>query len=415
MIDNMDKQTICLNMIVKDEECVILNTLDNLCKNVQFDYWVICDTGSSDNTKQLIIDYFSHKNIPGELIEHTWKNFGYNRNLALKAAFHKSDYLFIFDADDSIQGNLLIPSRLLFDEYTFKIGKVSTYYRPLLINNHIEWKWVGVLHEYLTSIASNTTTTIEGDYYIDSCRNGSRSKDPDKYLKDAILLENKFIEEKDRNLANRYAFYCAQSYMDYGNINKSIEWYKKVLTLNNWNQEKFIACYNLGNLYKSNNDILNSIKYYLKTIEYDNERIEGIICAVEHYYTTEQHLLVNMFYKNYKNYNKQLKNKLFLDTDKYNDKLEFFNSISAFYVNEKLSGYQCCKNIIINGLQGHSEIDKTFSNLQFYISEIKSDLDTFDLFQKYNEINIKSLDSSNQVWNILFEQNCSKLLCSNKH
>ena len=48
------KQSICLNMIVKDESHVIEKTLKNLCDNIPFSYWVISDTGSSDNTIELI-------------------------------------------------------------------------------------------------------------------------------------------------------------------------------------------------------------------------------------------------------------------------------------------------------------------------------------------------------------------------
>ena len=91
----IDKQTLCLNMIVKDEEHVITKTFDNLFSFLHFDYWVISDTGSSDNTKQIIIDYFKMKNIPGELVEHEWSDFGTNRSLALQAAYNKSDYLLI--------------------------------------------------------------------------------------------------------------------------------------------------------------------------------------------------------------------------------------------------------------------------------------------------------------------------------
>jgi glycosyltransferase involved in cell wall biosynthesis len=91
-------------MIVKNEAHIITKTFDNLFSYLHFDYWVISDTGSSDNTKQLIIDYFKMKNIPGELLEHEWSDFGTNRTLALQCAYNKSDYLLIFDADDSIHG-----------------------------------------------------------------------------------------------------------------------------------------------------------------------------------------------------------------------------------------------------------------------------------------------------------------------
>lgn len=56
-----NKQTICLNMIVKNESHVIIKTLNNLLSYISFDYWVISDTGSSDNTKELIIDFLKIK------------------------------------------------------------------------------------------------------------------------------------------------------------------------------------------------------------------------------------------------------------------------------------------------------------------------------------------------------------------
>ena len=54
--------TLCLNMIVKDESHIIKKTLINLCEKFKFDYWVISDTGSSDNTVEIIENFFKEKN-----------------------------------------------------------------------------------------------------------------------------------------------------------------------------------------------------------------------------------------------------------------------------------------------------------------------------------------------------------------
>ena len=35
----------------KNESHIITKTLNNLCSYINFSYWVICDTGSIDNTK----------------------------------------------------------------------------------------------------------------------------------------------------------------------------------------------------------------------------------------------------------------------------------------------------------------------------------------------------------------------------
>ena len=50
----MQKQTICLNMIVKNESHIIEKTLENICNKIKISYWVISDTGSTDNTVELI-------------------------------------------------------------------------------------------------------------------------------------------------------------------------------------------------------------------------------------------------------------------------------------------------------------------------------------------------------------------------
>jgi glycosyltransferase involved in cell wall biosynthesis len=85
------KITICLNMIVKNESHIIESTLEKLLKKISIDYWVISDTGSTDNTKEIINSFFEKKKIPGELFEHEWKDFGYNRTKALECAYNKTE------------------------------------------------------------------------------------------------------------------------------------------------------------------------------------------------------------------------------------------------------------------------------------------------------------------------------------
>jgi len=73
-------KTICLNMIVKNESHIILETLENILSTLKIDYWVISDTGSTDNTPQLIKEFFQSRNIPGELKHDPWKDFGHNHS-----------------------------------------------------------------------------------------------------------------------------------------------------------------------------------------------------------------------------------------------------------------------------------------------------------------------------------------------
>ena len=50
--------TLCLNMIVKDEAHIIVDTLKKITDKIKFDYYIISDTGSIDNTREIIIDFF---------------------------------------------------------------------------------------------------------------------------------------------------------------------------------------------------------------------------------------------------------------------------------------------------------------------------------------------------------------------
>jgi len=372
--------TICLNMIVKNESHIITQTLENLCNYVDFDAYFISDTGSTDDTMDLIRAFFKKRNIPGHIEQVEWMDFGFNRTLALQMAFNKTDYLFIFDADDSIHGNFRMPHDLTHDAYQLKLGQSFVYLRTLIVNNRKRWRFVGVLHEYITCVdKEESSDAIQGDYYVESGRTGSRSQDPNKYINDAAVLERGFHEEnkigKDRGLAERYAFYCAQSWMDAGPayIDKAIEWYLRVLSQNNWEQEKYYSALCLGDLYHKKGDKYNSLKYYCKTMEYDEERIEGVASTMEILRADGNHVMVNALYHKYKGYNKFPENKLFLSRDKYNDIIEYNNSISAFYIFDKRSGYECCKTILRHNIMAYHFLTSTYSNFRFYRNFFEED------------------------------------------
>ena len=396
-------QTICLNMIVKNESHIIIQTLTNILLHLKIDYWVISDTGSTDNTKELITEFFKERNIQGFIIEHEWRDFGYNRTKALEAAFFKTDYLFIFDADDGIFGDLILPQVLNKDQYDLKFGNGFgfSYSRPLLINNHKLWEFKCVLHEYLSCKEPNPShELIDGDYYIESGKTGARSKNPNKYLDDANVLKSAFFVEEpkpDGGMSARYAFYCAQSFKDAGvaYYNDSIEWYIKCLTLNGWIQEKYYACLEIGELYKCQKDMHNAEKYWCKSVEYDIDRIECIVHLMDYYRNNGMHILVNSLYHRFKNYSHDLRDKLFINMNTYNAyELEYHNSISAFYVNDHEYGYKCCKTILLNYKNVNIDyVNLTIKNIMFYIDIASTDNTVVDLYNALND-NIGGVDLS---------------------
>ncbi len=79
-INTHTRQTIGLCMIVKNEVSVIERCLASV--RPWLDFWLIVDTGSTDGTQAKILEVMA--DMPGELHERPWRNFGANRTEAIK-------------------------------------------------------------------------------------------------------------------------------------------------------------------------------------------------------------------------------------------------------------------------------------------------------------------------------------------
>ena len=374
----METSSICLNMIVKNEAHVIKNTLENLCNYINFSYYVISDTGSTDDTINIIKEFFDNKNIKGEIFNDTWKDFGYNRTLALKHAYKKTKYLLIFDADDKIFGTFNLPKILNKDGYHLKFGNGVNYKRVLLVNNDLTWIFKGVLHEYITCTDSQNISLdiIEGNYFVDSGKTGNRSQDPQKYHKDSIILENAYYEaEKENdNIKIRYSFYCAQSYRDSNQKEKAIEWYKKRVSLKDWGQEIYFSYYSIGKLYYELNEIEKAIYYWSLAFEGDKERYEAIYEIIVHFRKNDIYNISYQYYLMISNINPNLNDKLFLYKPIY-DYLLKYEMIFIFYYNNKfIEGISNFKEIfLINSIPLNLKLN-IIESFVFYLTHSKHDI-----------------------------------------
>ena len=389
--EKLTNPSICLNMIVKNESHIIKRTLEKLCSKIVFSYWVICDTGSTDNTREIITDFFKSLKIPGEMHKDEWQDFAHNRTIALQKAFGKTDLLLVFDADDEIVGFPELPgvNATIYDEYHMKFGSPlgTAYTRVLLVNNMKRFVYQSVIHECIVCVepanVSRTNAVIEGDYYIVSGRSGNRSLDPEKYLKDAKILEGAHAEAVLKNdpLFKRYAFYCANSYKDYGSLEDAIKWYKITLGQENWAQEHYMSCFHIFECYQKLNQTETGFFYLVKAFKYDQERVECLYPLLVHYCCEGQYRMAYNYYLQVKDFyetkylSTNVDGKLFVSIDKYN----FFMPYYMILIADKMEDYDCVIKmfeIVFTKKMPVADdhyVGNILFNLQFFVQRVKSE------------------------------------------
>src|SRR3989442_322044 len=231
-------KTICLVMIVKDEADVIRRCLESV--KWLINYWVICDTGSSDNTPDVIQETLA--GIPGTLHQVPWVDFGHNRTQALKLAKGNADYHLLLDADMTLNTPADFRAGLTDDAYLVRYTGPKDYWVERLVGDRHEWEYVGPAHEYIRSPTAtkpvklaDVTVTHHGD---GGCQRGKI----ERYL--ALLKQG--LEAEPNN--SRYAFYVAESYRDLGNFPQAIDWYEKRASMGGWDEEVWYSVYQIARL-----------------------------------------------------------------------------------------------------------------------------------------------------------------------
>lgn len=279
-INNKQEIDLCLVMIVKDEEDTIDRCLSAVAPFIK--YWVIVDTGSTDNTIQVIKETMDRLGIPGELHERPWVNFEVNRTESLNLAKGKCDYRWIIDADDTFITNPGINPFGGLDkkpdcyQILYKLGNLQ-YHRAQVVRSDQNWVYKGVLHEYLhldedINVMQSQVPNCYVQADISPLKRASSLEE--KYANDAKILEKALEDEPDNA---RYVFYLAQSYRDSNQMDKAVEAYQKRVDMKGWEEEVYYSMYMIAKLKeKMGAPIDEVINLYSKCWEYRPNRLEGV-------------------------------------------------------------------------------------------------------------------------------------------
>lgn len=296
---------ICFNGIVKNEKNVMLRRLKNIAHSV--DAIAITDTGSTDNTIEIIEQFGKDSNIPTRVDKEEMVDFEVNRTAALRFAEKfvmevdpaATWYLMMGDADDlnfggdpAIVQTLPEDKRPLFPSFDKTTFGSDTYQVMMAsgISNYVYtwmiklkqgrvWEWKTPIHEYLriksdTSKEPPTISLIKGGY-VESRREGSRTlQDDKKYFRDALTFERALMKpDCDRF---RCVFYLAQSYRDCNLYDQSYRRYAERANMGGYEGEVYCSLmemFNIRFLHKKKHDG-KLIEIGMRALDIDPRRLE---------------------------------------------------------------------------------------------------------------------------------------------
>ena len=199
------------------------------------DYWIISDTGSTDDTCFLIQKFMDMHRVPGKLLhdkrfESRPFHFGDARNLPLFTAGALEglgQYTFTLDADEELScKSVMNLKRLLRSNCESESFNVvcrtfnNEFQRTLFVNPHVGFKYTGACHEFIWRMDGSTCDNrpnmnrlIPETYGSVLCKNaGARSENPDKFLGDAQNIE---ADMAINGYDERSQFYLAQCLSDH--------------------------------------------------------------------------------------------------------------------------------------------------------------------------------------------------------
>lgn len=356
-------------IMVKNESARIAVTLQSIVDVV--DKIIIYDTGSEDDTIEIITDFCSKNGIKLYLKCGEFINFSVSRNVMLRFAdtIDNIDYLLLLDCNDELQNGLeliKICNNLhdsvsgLFIKQQWKASHVIEYFNVKLIRPRIGWKYVGAVHEYIDLKNSNIVKVP--DIIIFQDRTQDDLKSFFRFSKDKELLLTEYNSE---NRTSRTVYYLAQTFECLDDKENAIHYFKdRLFNYDGFIEEKYHAAYRTATLLKSlQKSFVEYSGYFLMALQI-MYRAEPLVRIAEYYISTHSWESAFTFLNNackipFPDCG------LFVDSEMYHYYRWHLMGIVAYYVKEYDIGFKAC---IIAVHKRRNKID--INNLQYYKNEL---------------------------------------------
>ena len=360
--------SIILNMIVKNEERVLQRCLNSVAPFI--DSWVIADTGSTDSTKTILESFKAIK--PGIICDIPWTDYGTARTEALWLAQQNAtpvDYLFFIDADETFHA----PESWSFPELTEPCYEIAlhhgilSYLRPGLVKANLLWKWIDPVHEYLALNGMAPPGIPIYAIYKQTHPETETENGKVKFMGHAQIYLNELAKDPENG---RYWFYLGQSYRDAKMLDLSLGAYEKRAAMEGWSEETYIAKLNVARiknwLGRTSNEVICA---FMEAHSSRPTRMEALGELAKHLRLQGLYGTAVIFAEAALDLEPS-RDKLFVESDWYNWRLEDEFSISAFYIGRYKDALDTCDRLLERGTLPFSELARVRVNREFCVKAL---------------------------------------------
>lgn len=351
-------------MIVKNESRIIERLIQSVLPLI--DTYCICDTGSTDDTVAIIERTMTAAGVSGEVFSEPFRNFGYNRTVALERAARWGDFALLLDADMKLVIESGFTKAALFatGADVFQIQQRSpslVYSNTRIVRTGRGVTCVGPTHEYYDIPGDLRTVSLTEGLWINDIGDGGSKGD--KFQRDIRLLTEALVTEPKNG---RYLFYLGNSQRDVGDHRAAIETYKRRLVVGGWDEELFMTALYIGNCYDKLGDGPNACYWWLEAYNRRPTRAESLHALCKYYRIHSKHALAYMIWETGVAIPYPAGDVLFVNPEVYSTGFLYEHSILAYYMKKSVDHRTYFK------LLGSSDYSgSAISNYKFYVRKLR--------------------------------------------
>ena len=217
------------------------------------------------------------------------------------------------------------------------------YHRTQFFKESCNWVWSYPRHEVCLA-----DDCLSAQVLPDACvvpfKEGSRAKDPDRFSRDALVLQEYLIDNPNDP---RAIFYLAQSYSDAQEYSKALETIENIFDSNPWDEERWVSLLRKARWSKIYNaDDPTFVVYYLEAYNLRPIRAEPLYDLAVYYREKKMWSLALLFAQKGLNLSYPSDDILFVEKDIYDWKLKSEVATASFNLGEEEKAVTLAKEIL---------------------------------------------------------------------